>query len=97
MLRSIPYAGSRAESEHLKTVFAGWCHERPTTRLPKVLSGTGNGWLRSTTYGQALEALEDYERCGVAICCAEAAHRCGEAVQESGQGDSGDLEDADGC
>ena len=27
MLRSIPYAGRRAESERLKSVFAGWCRE----------------------------------------------------------------------
>ena len=28
MLRSIPYAGSRAESERLRSLFAGWCRER---------------------------------------------------------------------
>ena len=28
MLRSIPYAGSRAESERLKSVFSDWCRER---------------------------------------------------------------------
>ena len=28
MLRSIPYAGSRAEVDRLKSVFAGWCRER---------------------------------------------------------------------
>ena len=31
MLRGIPYAGSRAESERLRSLFAGWCRERSST------------------------------------------------------------------
>ena len=28
MLRGIPYAGSRAESERLRSLFASWCRGR---------------------------------------------------------------------
>ena len=47
MLRSIPYAGSRAESEHLKSVFAGWCRERSYDAAAESLE---RDWERMVTF-----------------------------------------------
>ena len=35
MLRSIPYAVSRGESEHLRLAFAGRCRDRPYDAAPE--------------------------------------------------------------
>ena len=47
MLRSIPYAGSRAESERLKSVFAGWCRERSYDAAVETLE---RDWERMVTF-----------------------------------------------
>ncbi|MCY4579683.1 MAG: IS256 family transposase [Chloroflexi bacterium] len=47
MLRSIPYAGSRAESERLKSVFAGWCRERSYDAAAETLE---RDWDRMVTF-----------------------------------------------
>ena len=49
MLRSIPYTGSRAESEGLKAVFAGWCRESSYDAAAESLERDWEGWLLSTT------------------------------------------------
>ena len=47
LLRSIPYAGSRAESERLKSVFAGRCRERSYDGAAESLE---RNWERMVTF-----------------------------------------------
>ena len=47
MLRSIPYAGSCAESERLKSVFVGWCRERSYDAAAESLE---RDWDRMVTF-----------------------------------------------
>ena len=47
MLRSIPYAGSRGESERLKSVFADWCSERSYDAAAETLE---RDWDRMVTF-----------------------------------------------
>ena len=47
MLRSIPYAVSRAESERLKSVFSGWCRERSYDGAAESLE---RDWERMVTF-----------------------------------------------
>ena len=47
MLRSIPYAGSRAESERLRSVFCGWCRERSYDGAAESLE---RDWGRMVTF-----------------------------------------------
>ena len=47
MLRSISYAGSRGESERLKSVFAAWCRERSYDAAAETLE---RDWERMVTF-----------------------------------------------
>ena len=47
MLRGIPYAGSRGESERLKSVFADWCSERSYDAAAETLE---RDWDRMVTF-----------------------------------------------
>ena len=47
MLRGIPYAGSRAESERLRSLFAGWCRERSYDGAAESLE---RDWDRMVTF-----------------------------------------------
>ena len=47
ILRSIPYAGSRAESERLKSAFSGWCRERSYDAAAESLE---RDWERMVTF-----------------------------------------------
>ena len=47
MLRSIPYAGSRGESERLKSVFTAWCRERSYDAAAETLE---RDWERMVTF-----------------------------------------------
>ena len=47
MLQSIPYAGSRGESERLKSVFTGWCRERSYDAAAESLE---RDWERMVTF-----------------------------------------------
>ena len=78
MLRNIPYAETRAEAERLRRVFTRWCGDN--------------------SYDAAREAIRTglgaYDQPGrVAVRCAAAQDRCGQALQEGGQSDSCYLAD----
>ena len=47
MLRGIPYAGSRAESERLRSLFCGWCRERSYDGAAESLE---RDWDRMVTF-----------------------------------------------
>jgi transposase-like protein len=95
LLTKIPYATTREEAERQKQAFQAWCAKRGLAEVGRRLD---RDWERMVTFYQystrALEAPADHEPGGVALRGGAAADGGGQAVQEGGERDRGDLEDA---
>ena len=96
MLRSIPYAGSRGESERLKSVFAAWCRERSYDAAAETLE---RDWERMVTfYDFPAEHWRHLRTTNVVESSFAALRLRTDAAKrfKRVQGDGCDLEDADG-
>ena len=98
MLRTIPYAPTRTEAEWLRTVFTRWCGDHSYEAASEALE---RDWDRMVTFYDfpkgALGAPSHDEPARITLRGPQASDRCRQALQEGRSGDSGDLENVDGC
>ena len=69
ILKRIPYAETRKESERLRNLFCRWCEERGHESASADTGiGAGGGWLRSTTIRREhWQHLRTHQPGGIAI------------------------------
>ena len=95
LLTRIPYAETREEAERQKRAFRAWCTKRGHAEVgSRARPGLGAHGDVLRVPARALEAPADVEPSRVAVRRGAAPDGRGQAVQEGGERDGRDLEDA---